>query len=79
MDIIFDAEYREKATGNIVVVLGLKSSGVVVRDKCTDALSTFKDADFLTRYEDTGVHDHKKSCCTVHETHTSPHMGCILR
>lgn len=23
--------------------------------------------------------DHDAACCTIHGTHTSPHMGCILR
>lgn len=23
--------------------------------------------------------DHTAACCTTHRTHTSPHMGCVLR
>lgn len=24
-------------------------------------------------------HDHSKRCCTTHNHHTSPHVGCVLR
>lgn len=75
--------YREIATGLIFIVGGLRSKarccllhdangpGRQVRDYVTLE-------ELANGFEFLGC-NHEDACCSTHDTHTTPHMGCILR
>ena len=77
--LVANALYKHVPTGETYELLGTKMRVVVLKSAATSTLSEVPYKEFYDTYEDTGVHDHEASCCTVHGTHSTPHMGCILR
>ena len=73
------ALYRRVETGEVFVFAGLKRKTVVFKDEATGEHFEVSHSEFFDQYEDTGIHDHDRACCTLHETHSVPHMGCLLR
>lgn len=78
MNIIFGAQYKSKLTQQVVVLLGVLSSTVVVENSSGEVEKILKPT-FFDEFEETGVHDHEKFCCSAHGMHTVPHKGCIFR
>lgn len=75
----FNGLYSNTETKEIYKLLGFKNKTVVLRHATTDELLEISYKEFEADYDDTGIHDHEASCCPAHNTHTIPHMGCILR
>lgn len=76
---IQSALYRRVETGEVFIFAGLKQRTVVFKDEATGDHFEVSHSEFFEHYEDTGIHNHDKACCTLHETHSVPHMGCLLR
>lgn len=76
---IQDALYRNIETGEVFVFAGLKQRTVVFKDEATGEHFEVIHSEFFDLYEDTGIHHHDRACCTLHGTHSVPHMGCLLR
>jgi hypothetical protein len=79
IELVEHALYRHKTTGDIITYAGAFSSGNLGLFKENGDFFKLSYKEFSDNYEDTGIHDHIKACCTVHNTHTSPHRGCLLR
>jgi hypothetical protein len=56
---------------------GPKGHVFALVDETDDVIEVDPD-DLVDDYTPAGC-DHEAACCTTHRTHTSPHMGCILR
>lgn len=80
IELVNEAVYEHVETGERVTLKGLRSENiVVVQNPDGEYLNLHYHDVFNKEYKDTGIHDHEAACCTVHNTHTSPHMGCLLR
>ncbi len=77
--LVQEALYEDRASGEMFKLLGTKMRVVVMKSESTGALLEVPYADFDAKFMDTGVHFHNDACCTVHDTHSMPHRGCILR
>lgn len=77
--LVWDALYDNIHTGERYKFLGIKSKVVVLQNPDNETVFEIPKQEFNDNYKDTGIHDHVASCCDVHETHTSPHTGCLLR
>ncbi len=76
--IVNQAIYKDLRTSVEYKLLGLKNKEVILKPEGGDWIAVSY-PDFYEYFEDTGIHFHDEACCTVHETHSIPHMGCILR
>lgn len=84
--LIQDAVYLNIHTGDLFKLLGLKRKTVVIH-RCDEEGNRnmnydFEEAthdDFHEYFVDYGVHNHETACCDEHDTHTTLHMGCLLR
>lgn len=79
MIIVFGAQYVNQSTQEKVVFLGMTTSKVLLQPVGSDDFKKISHTEFQTNWVDTGIHNHKDFCCDIHNTHTSPHMGCIFR
>ena len=71
--------YREKATGRLWILAGLRSGRTVILisgDERRDRVSV--DTALSDEYEHAGC-DHDGYCCDLHGTHVTPHQGCLFR
>jgi hypothetical protein len=73
------AIYENIDTRDHVTFLGARGGGRIVLQRANGSYIELTYTDFSKDYKDTGKHDHDRACCTVHNTHTSPHTGCLLR
>ena len=76
MNLIEGAQYRRGS--HTYRLEGIKRRTVFFRDEVLGELLEVPREEAMA-FSDTGVHDHANFCCTVHNTHASPHRGCILR
>ena len=77
--VVHGAVYSHDRTGERVRLEGLRSRTVLVTRERDGEYEDIPHADFSGSYSDTGEHDHELFCCSVHESHTVPHRGCIFR
>lgn len=63
---------------DLLQILGAKGPHLILRNVRTGATVEVTSDDLVDHYDFIGC-DHDASCCTIHGTHTSPHMGCVLR
>lgn len=74
--IVHGATYLDP-DGNAVVFQGATVSRAVITRNGETVIIPAKE--FYDNYTLTDEHDHVNYCCDVHDTHTSPHKGCLLR
>jgi hypothetical protein len=74
--LIDGAEYLWQ--GQFCTLLGVKRRTIVIRIIGEDAAIEIP-REAADQLEPTGVHDHDHYCCPEHNTHSSPHSGCLLR
>ena len=88
--IVEGATYQHVNSGDRFILLGRKRRTVILNFVVTPegrsplatgpAWMELALDDFLSEFEDTGIHNHADFCCTVHKTHASGiHRGCVLR
>jgi hypothetical protein len=70
--------WRSKSNGSTTRIYGRRMRAVVHISQREHGYVETSITEFMNDYEFEGC-DHSDSCCGVHGTHTSPHMGCILR
>lgn len=79
LPLIEHAIYENINTRDQVTFLGAKGRGRIVLQRANGSYIELTYTEFSREYKDTGMHDHEQACCSVHNIHTSPHMGCLLR
>lgn len=76
-EMIFGATFIDDE-GKQVTLQGASTRYMV----CTDSEGEYfkvPHQEFFDNYTLTDEHDHENFCCSIHETHISPHTGCLLR
>lgn len=81
--LIHGAQYREKATGRLFILDGLRSRRRVcmihdANGPGREVQDYLELPDVAERFEYVGC-DHTAHCCTKHRVHVSPHRRCMLR
>lgn len=75
--------YRERATGKTWTLIGRRSGRRVGlshgRGTMSQQLRDFVPVAVLEADYEFLDCNHTDYCCSIHDTHTSPHRGCILR
>ena len=66
-------------TGLTFKMLGYRGTGFVLENQETLEFIEVPEEEFYANYTDINEHDHDAACCTAHDTHSSPHKGCIFR
>lgn len=73
--------YREKVDGTLWRLSGMRSGRTVILDSVT-AEGEFRDRVSVETLADDFEYvgcNHDSNCCAIHNTHTMPHRGCIMR
>lgn len=70
--------WRSKKHGATTQIYGRRMRAVVHISQREHGYVETPLKDFLLEYEFDAC-DHSVACCTIHQKHTDPHMGCILR
>lgn len=70
--------WRSKSNGSTTKIYGRRMRAVAHISQREYGYVETPLNEFINEYEFASC-DHSDSCCRVHNTHTMPHMGCILR
>lgn len=74
--------WREGSTGRDFVLLGRKTNSWVMAPAGAEVRADnvrHVDLDVLNEAFTYVSCDHEQACCPTHQSHTSPHVGCVLR